>query len=167
MAQFAPEQHEYIENTIQLAIVQQSDRVGTILAEGKTMQDNMAAIIEKHNTELHQNSDRVTRLVDDANKANLELSGFTDKINEAERIMAKFLSDLQVFEANQVSVFASQKTQVDHLSSETETALTGLGGKLTAAVAAARQDVIDKFVAQLDGRREGGDWSPASRQWRR
>ena len=48
--------------------------------------------------------------------------------------MAKLLSDLQVFEANQVSVFASQKAQVDQLASETETALAGLDGKLTAAV---------------------------------
>ena len=47
--------------------------------------------------------------------------------------MAKLLSDLQASEANQVSVFASQKAQVDQLTSETQTALSSLDGRLTAA----------------------------------
>jgi hypothetical protein len=58
---------------------------------------------------LHANADRVTELVDKANAAHEKLEGSTArigessaKIDEAEKIMAKLLSDLQVFEASQV-----------------------------------------------------------------
>ena len=105
------------------------------------MRDEFSPIIQKHNTDLHANSERAGG----ANKSNHDVSGSTDKINEAEKIMAKLLSDLQVFEANQVSVFASQKAEVDQLTSETETALASLDGKLTATVAGTQQEVITEF----------------------
>ena len=146
MAQFTPEQREYIENTIELAVAQMEEQVGSILTEGKAMQDNIAAIVEKHNTELNRNSDRATALVDTAITSNQELAGSTEKIDEAERIMAKLLADLQTFKSNQTSVFADQKAQVDKLTSETEIALAGLDGKLIAAVAGTRQNVVTEFA---------------------
>ena len=110
MAQFTPEQVEYTTTTIALAISQQSDQIGSFLAQSKDTQDNLVAMIEKHNTELHASSDRVTKLVGEANRANLEFKGSTDKINDSESLTAKVLADLQTFEANQISVFAAQKS---------------------------------------------------------
>ena len=84
MEQFTPEQRQYIDTTIGLAIAQMENQVGSILTESKAMQDKIAGIVEKHSTELRQSSERVTALVETAIKWNKELAGSTAKIHEAE-----------------------------------------------------------------------------------
>ena len=66
MANFTPEQVEYIEKTIALAIGRQSEQIGTLMTEDKAQQDEMRALIVKHNQEVHGNANRVSALVDNA-----------------------------------------------------------------------------------------------------
>ena len=146
MAQFTPEQREYISDTIKLAITKMELKVGTILGQGEAMQSAIAQIVEKHNAELHANSDRVTGLVDKAIAANEVLEGSTAKINESERLMTELMEKLKLFEQNQLAVFTDQRTQIEKLTVDTETAVQGLDGKLDAAVARTRADVETSFV---------------------
>ena len=146
MAQFTPEQREFIGETIKIAIVQMEEKVGTILTRGEAMQSGIAEIVEQHNTELVRNSHRVTGLVDRAIAANEVLEGSTGKIKESERLMTLLMADLKTSETNQLAVFAEQKTQLEKLTLETETALSGLDGKLNAAVAGTRADVETTLV---------------------
>ena len=145
MAQFTPEQREYISDTIKLATTRMELKVGTILEQGDAMHSAIAQIVEKHNAELHANSDRVTGLVDKAIAANKVLEGSTAEINESERLMTELMEKLKMFEANQLAVFAEQKLQNEKLPLETETAVSGLDGKLEAPVARTRADVESTF----------------------
>ena len=102
---------------------------------------------------MHANADRVTELVDKANAAHEKLEGSTArigessaKIDEAEKIMVDLKERLKQFEANQVSVFDNERTQIEKLSADTEVAVQGLDGKLDAAVARTRADVENTFV---------------------
>ena len=59
--------------------------------------------------------------------------------------MTKPLTDLEDNRVSQTEKIASQKAQVEQLTSETEAALSGLDGKLTAAVPGTRADVETPF----------------------
>ena len=107
MANFTKEQREYIGTTIVLAISQQSDQIGTIMAQGKATQGNVVEMIEGHNKEMHESADHVSKLAENASQANSELKGSTGKIDEAEKLMASLMADLQTFESNQVYVLAA------------------------------------------------------------
>ena len=48
MAEFIDKQKRYIENTVALSIGRQSDQIGTSMAEGKVQQDEMRALVVKH-----------------------------------------------------------------------------------------------------------------------
>ena len=146
MVQFTAEQHDYIADSIKVAIAQMELKVGTILGQGEAMQSAIAAIVERHNAELHANSDRVTELVDKANAANEKLEGSTAKIDESERLMTEPMGKLKMFEAHQVSVFDDQRTQIEKLTLDTETAVQCLDGKLDAAVSRTRADVETALV---------------------
>ena len=52
MAQFTPEQSEYIESTTKITITILEDMVGSILSRGEAMQNTLMQIVEKHNSEL-------------------------------------------------------------------------------------------------------------------
>ena len=150
MAQLTAEQRDYISDSIKVAITQMEVKVGTILGQGEATQIAIKAIVENHNAELHANADRVTELVDKANAAHDKLEGSTArigdssaKIDEAEKIMVDLKERLKQFEANQVSVFDNQRTQIEKLTADTEIAVQGLDGKLDAAVARTRADVQD------------------------
>ena len=71
MANFTKEQMEYIGTTIAFVISQQSEQIGTIMAQGKATQDKLVEMIEGHNKELHGSADRVSKLVEGTKQANL------------------------------------------------------------------------------------------------
>ena len=152
MANFTAEQREYIATTISVAIGAMEDKVGSILGRGEAMQQTLQGIIEKHNGELHANADRVTELVDKANKAHEKLEGSTariddsnGKIQKAEEILTDLKANLKVFEECQTASFADHAAQLKALSDQAETAMGGLDAKLSAAVATTRADCKTEF----------------------
>ena len=94
MASFKPEQKEYISTTIAPAISQQSDQITAIMAQGKDTQDEIVVLIRNHNQELHDNSNRVSLLVDNANASAAKIKDSTDKIAEAEKQVGALTAEI-------------------------------------------------------------------------
>ena len=130
MANFSEAAIEEIERRIAFHVGLQSEQFGQFLVDGRAQVDEAKALLEKHtqtigahNTELHQNADRVSKLVEQVNKKDEEIK--------------KLVADIEGFAKradNQVSAFETksnmQTATIDQLTRQTEEHLTKLKDSL-------------------------------------
>ena len=82
MANFTDEQIAEIERRISVHVGVQSEQFGGFLRDGAVQVEETRAILGTHNQELHDNADRVTRLVAQVNEKEAELAQLTQSIKD-------------------------------------------------------------------------------------
>ena len=78
----------------------------------KTDHDEMKRVREAHNIELHNNADRVTALVNEANEKSINIQESLAKIAETELKLDNLTAELNVFGSKQEAVITEQTTKL-------------------------------------------------------
>ena len=146
---FTQEQQTEIDRRIAVATESLNLKFGQFLVDGQTQvatlnakTEAMTAQMAVHNTELHANADRVSAMVDDANKKAEAIQKFSD----TEGQLAQLTAQMTAFASRQNDVIEGHSKKLELLQKQTEDALLAVDGKLEAAVGESKSLAIAEIT---------------------